>query len=168
MPTLATTLSICGAPLGTATAHTSALVGLEARPIQVEVCCTRGPSLFQMVGLAEAAVRESRVRVASSLAKLGVLIDEHAVTVNLAPADQRKSGATLDVAIALSILGALDRIPSRSLERTLVLGELSLDGQIRPARGVLAQLHGARERGLTRALVPAGNAAEAGLGTGLD
>jgi magnesium chelatase family protein len=168
MPTLASTLSICGAPLGTATAHASALVGLEARAIQVEVCCTRGPSLFQMVGLAEAAVRESRVRVASSLATLGVLIDEHAVTINLAPADQRKSGATLDVAIALAILGALERIPSRALDGTLVLGELSLDGQIRPARGVLAQLHGARERGLTRALVPAGNAAEAGLGTGLD
>jgi len=168
MPTLATTLSICGAPLGTATAHGSALIGLEARPIQVEVCCTRGPSMFQMVGLAEAAVRESRVRVSSSLAGLGVLIDEHAVTINLAPADLRKSGATLDVAIALAILGALERVPSRALDGTLVLGELSLDGQIRPARGVLAQLHGARERGLTRALVPAGNAAEAGLGAGLD
>lgn len=168
MASIATASAICGAPLGTATAHAGVLVGLDAHAIEVEVCCTRGPSLFQMVGLAEAAVREARVRVAAALAGLGVLMDEHAMTVNLAPADLRKSGATLDLAIALAILGALHHIPPRSLDNVLVLGELALDGQIRPVRGVLAQLHGARERRLDMAIVPAGNAAEAGLAAGID
>src|SRR3954468_6515122 len=95
---------IAGTPTGIATAQTSVLMGLEAQPIRVEVCCTRGPAFFQMVGLAEAAVRESRGRVAGSLSRLGVLLDEYAITVNLAPADLRKSGAALDLAIALSVL----------------------------------------------------------------
>ena len=97
---------ICGRPRGLATIPASALVGLDAYPIRVEVCATRGPAFFQMVGLAEAAVREARVRVASALARLGVLLDEHAITVNLAPADLRKSGAALDLAIAIGVLGA--------------------------------------------------------------
>ena len=75
---------IAGAPLGLATAHGSVLIGLEARPVRIEVCCTRGPAFFQMVGLAEAAVREARVRVASALAGFGVLLSEYAITVNLA------------------------------------------------------------------------------------
>ena len=90
--TAQTSATICGKPLGLATAHTSALIGLETQPIAVEVCATRGPSMFQLVGLAHAAVREARVRVASALAGIGVLMDEHAITVNLAPADLRKSG----------------------------------------------------------------------------
>jgi magnesium chelatase family protein len=154
---------ICGAPLGLATAHASVLVGLFAHPIQVEVCCTRGPGFFQMVGLAEAAVRESRVRVESALSGLGVLLDEHAVTVNLAPADLRKSGATLDVAIAVAALSATGNLPASALAGVLLLGELSLEGALRPVRGVLPQLVGARARGIVRAIVPAENAREAGL-----
>jgi magnesium chelatase family protein len=75
-----------GRPLGMATVHASALSGLEPYPIREEVCCTRGPAFFQLVGLAETAVREARVRVASALAGLGVLLDEYAITINLAPA----------------------------------------------------------------------------------
>ena len=70
--TAQTSATICGKPLGLATAHTSALIGLETQPIAVEVCATRGPSMFQLVGLAHAAVREARVRVASALAGIGV------------------------------------------------------------------------------------------------
>src|SRR6188768_2798703 len=99
--------SIAGKPLGIAVARTSTLLGLDAHALSIEVCCTRGPSMFQMVGLAEAAVRESRVRVAAALARLGVLLDEYAITVNLAPADLRKTGASLDLAIAIAILGAV-------------------------------------------------------------
>jgi magnesium chelatase family protein len=167
MPNAAVSI-IQGHPLGIAAASASVVVGLEARPIQVEVCSSRGPSFFQLVGLAEAAVREARVRVASALAGLDVLIDEYAVTVNLAPADLRKAGATLDLAIALALLAALGRISAQKLEGTLVLGELGLDGSLRPVRGLLPQLDGARQRGLMRAIVPAANAREAGIARGLD
>jgi magnesium chelatase family protein len=167
MPSAAISI-IQGHPLGLATAAASVVVGLEARPIQVEVCSSRGPSFFQLVGLAEAAVREARVRVASALAGLDVLLDEYAVTVNLAPADLRKAGATLDLAIALGLLAALGRLPARALEDTLLLGELGLDGSLRPVRGLLPQLDGARQRGLLRAIVPAPNGREAGIAQGLD
>ncbi len=162
------TTTIQGKPLGLATAHTSSLVGLDPHPIRVEVCCTRGPSFFQMVGLAEAAVREAQVRVASALASLGVLLDEYAITINLAPADLRKSGAALDVAIAVAVLGAIDELPAASLDGVLLLGELSLDGAIQPVRGVLPQLDGARARGLSSAIVPSRAAREAGLVAGLE
>lgn len=167
MPDGAHTTTICGPELGLAIADASALIGLDAHPIQVEVSSTRGPSFFQMVGLAEAAVREARVRVASALARLGVLLDEYAITVNLAPADVRKGGAALDLAIAVGILGALGVVPAHAIEGLLLVGELSLDGSLRPVRGVLPQLDGARARGLSFAVVPAGNAAEAGLATGI-
>jgi magnesium chelatase family protein len=155
--------TIAGSPLGLATAHTSALVGLEPRPIRVEVCCTRGPAFFQMVGLAQAAVRESRVRVASALARLGVLLDEYAITVNLAPADLKKSAAALDLALAAAVLGAVGVLPTSALDGVILLGELSLDGTLRPIRGVLPQISGARSRGIHRAIVPSENRAEAGL-----
>jgi magnesium chelatase family protein len=167
MPDGAYTTTICGPELGLAIAEASALIGLDAHPIQVEVSSTRGPSFFQMVGLAEAAVREARVRVASALARLGVLLDEYAITVNLAPADVRKGGAALDLAIAVGILGAIGVVPAPALEGVLLIGELSLDGSLRPVRGILPQLDGARTRGIARAIVPAGNAAEAGLATGI-
>ncbi len=158
---------IAGTPTGIATAQTSVLVGLEAHPIRVEVSCTRGPAFFQMVGLAEAAVRESRVRVQGALAQLGVLIDAYAVTVNLAPADLRKSGAALDVAIALALLGAIDLLEPKALEGVLLIGELSLDGSLRPVTGVLPRLDGAERRGIRTAIVPRGNSAEAGLARGV-
>jgi magnesium chelatase family protein len=121
-----------------------------------------------MVGLAEAAVREARVRVASALAGIGVLLDEYALTVNLAPADLRKTGATLDLAIALGILAALGEVEPSALDRTLVLGELGLDGSLRPVRGLLPQLEGAKQRGLRAAVVPRDNAIEAGIVRGID
>ncbi|MCC6217833.1 MAG: YifB family Mg chelatase-like AAA ATPase [Polyangiaceae bacterium] len=159
--------AIAGKPLGLATLHASALVGLEPHPIRVEVACTRGPAFFQLVGLAEAAVREARVRVASSLARLGVLLDEFAITVNLAPADLRKTGAALDVPLALGVLGAIEALPTGAFEGVLVIGELGLDGRLSPIRGVLPQLEGARERGLREAIVPVGNSREAGLVAGI-
>ena len=163
MSSLATGSCIPGAPLGLATAHGSALVGLDAHAIRVEASSSRGPSYFQMVGLADAAVREARVRVASALTRLGVLLGEYALTVSLAPADLKKTGAALDLTLACAVLGAIGRIPPKSLAGTLLLGELALDGQLRPVRGVLPQLDGARQRGIRRAIVPASNAAEAGL-----
>lgn len=121
-----------------------------------------------MVGLAEAAVREARVRVASALAGFGILLAEYAVTVNLAPADLRKTGASLDVAIALATLAAIGSLPATALDAILVLGELSLEGAIQPVRGVLPQLAGAAKRGVRQAIVPRGNAREASFSRALD
>ncbi|MBM4361736.1 MAG: ATP-binding protein, partial [Deltaproteobacteria bacterium] len=165
---LALTVLPSGAPLGYAATQSSTLVGLDPRPIRVEVSCTRGPPFFQMVGLAQAAVRESRVRAASALSRLGVLLDEYALTVNLAPADLRKSGASLDLAVAVAVLAATGKIPAESAGLPLLLGELALDGALRPIRGVLPQVAGARDRGLPVAIVPEANRAEAGLVGGID
>jgi len=155
--------SIAGKPLGYACVRASALMGLAPHVITVEVSCTRGPPGFQMVGLPEAPVREARVRVESALATLGVLVSEYAITINLAPADLPKSGATLDLALALGILGVLDHLPPESLAGLLVLGELSLDGSLQPMRGLLPQLCGTLGTDLHTAIVPLANAPEAGL-----
>jgi magnesium chelatase family protein len=151
-----------------ATAHTTALYGLEARPVRVEVSCARGPGWFEMVGLADGAVRESRVRVNAALGQLGILMAEHRITVNLAPADLRKSGTAFDLAIGVATLAALDKIPAEALANVVLLGELSLTGAIRPVRGVLAHLAGARALGLRHAIVPRDNAREAGLARGIE
>jgi magnesium chelatase family protein len=154
---------IAGKPLAYASVCSSALIGLEPHLVTIEVSCTRGPPLFRMVGLPEAPVREARVRIASALAGLGVLLDEYAITINLAPADIPKSGAMFDLALAVGVLGALGRFPSQHLGGTLLLGELSLDGSIQAVRGVLPQLRGMVGHSLHSAIVPAANAAEAGL-----
>lgn len=159
--------TIMGRPLGMATANAAGLAGLEPYPIRVEVCCTRGPSFFQLVGLAEAAVREARVRVASALAGMGILLDEYAITINLAPAGIRKSGAALDLAIAAGVLGAIDKLPPAALRHTLLIGELSLDGRVQPVGGVLPALNGARRSEHADAIVPQANQKEAGLARGV-
>ncbi|WP_438019752.1 YifB family Mg chelatase-like AAA ATPase [Sorangium sp. So ce315] len=151
-----------------ATALTFSLIGLDAHPVRVEVDSGRGPSFFQMVGLAEASVRESRVRVRAALQQLGVELDEYVITVNLAPADLKKSGGAYDLAIALAALAALGKIPSEGLDRIGLLGELSLSGAVRPVRGVLPALRGAAEQGIARAIVPQGNAREAASVAGVD
>src|SRR6185312_1602867 len=97
--------SPCGTPFANgpgmqATALTFSLVGLDAHPIRVEVDSGRGPALFQLVGLAEASVRESRVRVRAALQQLGTDLAEYVITINLAPADLKKSGGAFDLAIA--------------------------------------------------------------------
>jgi magnesium chelatase family protein len=131
---------------------------------QVEVAARA--LVFTLVGRASGRSRGACGR--DSLAQLGVLLDEYALTINLAPAELRKSGAALDVAIAVAVLGALERLPTSALDNVLFLGELSLDGRLRPIRGVLPLLDGARVRGVERAIVPAGNAREAGLLGGIE
>ncbi len=151
-----------------ATAFSATLVGLQAHLVRVEVAARRGPPYFELVGLAEAAVRESRVRVKSALAHMAVHISECQIVVNLAPADVKKTGSGFDLAIAAATLGALGVVPRESLEGVLFIGELSLEGTVHPLRGVLPQLLGARERGLQRAVVPRANAAEASLVEGIE
>jgi magnesium chelatase family protein len=151
-----------------ATALSATLVGLQAHLVRVEVEGRRGPAFFELVGLAEASVRESRVRVKSALAQLGVHLGECQIVVNLAPADVRKTGSGFDLAIAAAALGALGAVPREGLDDTLFVGELSLEGTVQPLRGVLPQLLGARSRGVPRAIVPRANAAEAALVDGID
>lgn len=151
-----------------ATALTFSLLGLDAHPIRVEVDSGRGPACFQLVGLAEVSVRESRVRVRAALQQIGVELDEYVITVNLAPADLRKSGGAFDLAIAAATLAAMGKVPADGLERTGLLGELSLTGAIRPVRGVLPALRSAAARGVARAIVPRANAREAASVPGLD
>src|SRR5580693_8187887 len=110
-----------------ATALTATLVGLEAHIVRVEVEGRRGPQFFELVGLAEAAVRESRVRVRSALSQVGVHLGECEVIVNLAPADVRKTGSGFDLAIAAAALGALGAAPREALDGVLFAGELSLE-----------------------------------------
>jgi len=144
-----------------ATALTFILVGLDAYPVRVEVDSGRGLSAFHLVGLAEASVRESRVRVRAALSQIGVALDEYVITVNLAPADLRKSSSGFDLAIAMAVLGALGKVPVNALVGVAFLGELSLTGAIRPVRGVLPALRGAAAQGVCRAIVPALNGPEA-------
>jgi magnesium chelatase family protein len=127
-----------------ASALGTTLIGLQAHLVRVEVAVVRGPPFFELVGLAEAAVRESRVRVKSALAQVGVHIGECGIVVNLAPADVKKTGSGFDLAIAAAVLAALGEAPPESTAGTLFMGELSLEGTVQPLRGVLAQLLGAR------------------------
>ena len=158
---------IRGRVLGLGITRAFVLLGLDAHSVRVEVTTTRGPAFFQMVGLAEATVRESRVRVASALANFGVLLDEYAVTVNLAPGDLRKSGASIDLAIAVATLAALGRANGHRCSELQLCGELSLDGALLPVRGLLPLLEGAKRHGMCQAVVPECNAAEAGLVRGM-
>jgi magnesium chelatase family protein len=151
-----------------ATAHAASLIGIDAHPVRVEVESTRGLPEFILVGLAEASVREARVRVRSAIHQLGVELGEYVFVVNLAPADLKKTGGAFDLAIAAATLAALGLVPADSLASTILLGELSLTGAVRPVRGVLPQLLSARKAGVQSAIVPAGNGAEAGAVDGLE
>ena len=151
-----------------AIAQSAVLVGITSFPVRVEVQAERGIPTFELVGLAETAVRESRVRVKSALAGVGVDISECRVTVNLAPADVKKSGSSFDLAIALGTLVALGRLPEDSIAGVALLGELSLNGGMQSLRGVVAHLLGAKERGVLRAIVPLANEREAALVDGVE
>ncbi len=151
-----------------ATALSLSLVGLDAQLIHVEVDSGRGPTSFHLVGLPEASVREARVRVRAALEQTGLDIDEYVLTVNLSPADVKKSGGGLDVAIAVGILGALGKVPADAAQGTLLLGELALSGHIRPVRGVLPALFAAAARGVRRAIVPKANEREAYAAEGIE
>lgn len=144
-----------------------ALTGLDACVVPIEVDSGRGPSAFHLVGLAEASVREARVRIRAAMRGLGVDIEEYVLTVSLAPADLKKVGSAFDLAMAVAIVAALGHIPANQLADSIWLGEISLSGALRPIRGVLAALVEARRQGFQTAIVPTGNAAEAGAVDGI-
>jgi magnesium chelatase family protein len=148
--------------------HAAAVVGLEGEIVEVEVDTARGLPSFTIVGLPDTAVQESRERVQAAIKNAGLVFPRQRVTVNLAPADLRKEGPSYDLPIALGVLAACDQIPIESLEDTLAVGELSLDGTLRHVRGILPMAALARQEGYARMLVPEVDASEAALVNDID
>jgi magnesium chelatase family protein len=147
--------------------RTAAVFGVEASPVHVEVDVSFGFPSFTMVGLPDASVRESRDRVRSAIRNSGFEFPAHRITVNLAPADVRKAGASFDLPIALGILAAQGVVLRREVLDLVLLGELSLDGSIHAARGVLPIALAARRSGAGGILLPISNAGEAAVVGGL-
>jgi len=141
----------------------ASLVGVEGVPVEVEVRISSQLPRVDVVGLPEAAVRESAARVRAAIASIGLPFPRERVTVNLAPAGLRKSGAGLDLPIAVGILAASGQLAGEALEGTSLLGELALDGRLRPVRGALALALAARDAGGARAVLPEASAREAAL-----
>ena len=138
----------------------AATVGIEARALDVEVDVSHGLPSFRIVGLPDASVRESRERVRSALRNSGFPVPTGAVTVNLAPADCRKAGASLDLPLAIALLAACG-LPVGSSARRVFVGELSLNGEVRPIKGALCLALAARDAGADEIVLPAENAEEA-------
>src|SRR5262245_26676998 len=116
--------------------ETGALAGIAAWGVVVEVTQTRGLPGLDVVGQAEATLRECRARVMAALTNGGFALPERRFLINLAPADLRKSGSSFDLAIAIALLSSSGLCAPNSLPETLIIGELSLDGALRPVRGV--------------------------------
>jgi magnesium chelatase family protein len=131
-----------------ATAHTAAVIGVEALPVEVQVDVSPGLPGFHIVGMPDMSVLESRERVRAALRAGGFDFPGRKVVVNLAPALVRKRGGGFDLPIAAGILAATGQIPSGSLEGACLVGELALDGDVRPVPGMLAHAVAARDRGL--------------------
>jgi magnesium chelatase family protein len=142
---------------------THALVGLEARRVEVEAHLQNGVPAFAIVGLADRACQEAKERVRSGIASAELEWPRRRITVNLAPAELRKEGSGFDLPIALAVLAASRQVPPDDLIGHAAVGELALDGRLRPIGGVLAAAEGARQAGLTRLLCAADCAAEAAL-----
>lgn len=142
--------------------------GVDAYPVELEVDYVRqGLPGFTMVGLAETAVREAKDRVFAALRATNFKLPPARVTVNLAPAWRRKSGASYDLPLAMGLLAASGAVPAEGLQRFFMAGELSLSGDLRPVSGILPLALLARQRGAAGIIVPPGNGAEAAVVRGL-
>ncbi|GBE57129.1 competence protein ComM [bacterium BMS3Abin01] len=145
-----------------------AVLGMDASPVEVETDLGRGLPAFSIVGLPDAAVRESRERVRAGITNSEYDFPLRRITVNLAPADIRKEGPAFDLPIALSLLAASEQLPSGRLAEYSAAGELSLDGSVRRINGALSLAEGARRSRHRGLLLPAANAREAALVEGID
>src|SRR5512136_1943037 len=147
---------------------TCAVIGLDAQIVEVEVDTGRGLPAFFLVGLPDAAVKESSGRIRSAIKNSGLHMHGGRITVNLAPADLRKAGPSYDLPIAVGILAATDQIPADDLDKALFVGELGLDGQVRHVRGVMTVAAYAAANGFRTIFAPSDDAAEAALIDGVD
>jgi magnesium chelatase family protein len=145
-----------------------AVLGVNAYYVQVEVDLAPGLPAFNTVGLPDGAVRESKERVRAALSNSGYALPVNRITVNLAPADVRKEGSAFDLPIALGILGAAGVFPPEKMMGIGVVGELALDGAIRPVHGVLPMSIAASKNGMKTFIVPAENALEAAVVEGVE
>lgn len=143
--------------------NTFALVGIDALPVEVEVDAAPGLAKTIMVGLPEMAVRESIHRIERALINLGYHRHSGRTVINLAPADQPKVASALDLPIALGLLAATGQVPAESLKDFATVGELALDGSVRPIKGALSIAMAAAEGGIGKLLTPADNAREAAV-----
>ena len=141
----------------------AAVFGIDAFLVEVEVDISAGLPNFMTVGLPDAAVRESRERIKSAIRNCGLDFPFQNITVNLAPADIKKEGSGFDLAIALGILGTMGNLLKPDLKDCVFLGELSLDGSLRPIKGALSIAAMARQKKIRRLVVPIENACEAGV-----
>ncbi len=146
----------------------SATMGIDAYIMEVELDMTSGQPGLTIVGLPDAAVKESRERVRSALVNCGYAYPPKRMTLNLAPADIPKEGTSLDLPMAVAVLAASGLTPPERLAETLILGELALDGTLRPIRGALPVAIAAKKHGLKSFLLPEKNAKEAAVVDGID
>ncbi len=146
----------------------SAVIGIDAYIVEVEVDISQGLPAFSTVGLPEGAVRESKERVKTSIKNSGYHFPADRITVNLAPADIKKEGSAFDLPMAIGILTATGVIPVNNEKKYLIMGELSLDGLIRPVKGILPVAVAVKEMGLDGIFLPVENAMEAAVVKGLD
>lgn len=148
--------------------QSSALIGIDASPVTVEVDISTSVPMWAIVGLPDTAVQESRERVRSAIRNSGYEFPQRRITINLAPADVKKEGPSFDLPIAVGILAASEQITSDILGESLMVGELSLDGAVRSVAGVLPIALAAKKSGIKRLLVPKANTREAAIVSGVD
>lgn len=143
--------------------YSAAINGIEANIVEVETYISSGMPVFSIVGLPDAAVRESRDRVAAAMKNSGFDFPSKKITVNLAPADIRKEGGIFDLSIALGILAANGKVKKENLQRFCAAGELSLDGKIRKVKGVLPISLSLQKNKIKDFIVPVANKQEAAV-----
>ena len=143
------------------------VLGVDAHPIQVEVDLSKGLSNFTIVGLPDGTIKESRERIIAAITNSGYSFPVRRITVNLAPAEMRKIGSGFDLPIAACILGAWEIFPPPALEDYVLVGELSLEGRLRPVRGVLPIALAAKKQGRKGLILPRENELEAAVVAGL-
>ena len=139
------------------------LCGLDGYLVQIEADKRRNLPAFVIVGLPDPAVKEARERVHSAIKNSGFPFPRGKTIVNLAPADLKKAGPRYDLPIAIGIIALFDVIPTEELENTIIIGELALDGSVRPINGILSTVEFAKKKGFKKIIVPAKNAGEAAL-----
>ncbi|MGK7906182.1 MAG: YifB family Mg chelatase-like AAA ATPase [Synechococcus sp.] len=144
------------------------LLGLKALQVAIEVDVAGGLPQTVLVGLPDTAVQESKERVRAAMKNSGFAVPQRKIVINLAPADVRKEGPSFDLPIALGVLVASGQIEASTLENTLFLGELSLDGSLRPVSGVLPVVAAAKSMGIERVVVPHSNGVEASMVEGIE
>ncbi len=146
--------------------YAAALQSINARTVTIEVNCTPG-TYFQVVGLPDAAIKESQDRIISAINCCGYKFPGKRLVINMSPADLRKEGSAYDLPLAIGILSADEQIPHESLSKIMMMGELSLDAMLRPIKGALPIAIQAKEEGFESLLLPKENAKEAAVVEGL-